>query len=221
MSINDLLLDAVNKNNPSGVRSALEDGADVNYRVLFGISMLMIAAGRGHTDVAQILLSEGADVNSEDNLGYTPLTVAQQGGHLDMIKLLKDNGGLSHTTKLSERLVQRQLNISFSCGKSDGRVKGLTTGLSLTGLGARISGSGLSYDEIKSMQGKTCSISFDEIDLGILPVPGRVTRVEKSYDSDYEAFVGIAFNPHSIFFSPDEIEILKEKIRKQVEQDFT
>lgn len=215
MSINDKLIEAVKRNDPSSIRRSVEEGADVNHRILFGIPALMIAAGKGYTASARALLEYGADVNAEDNFGYTSLNVAEKGGYTDLIKLLKEHGGLPKAAKLSERLIKRQLHISFSCGQPDCRIKGLTTGLSPTGLGARVSGPG--FEEIYSMRGKFCTVSFDEIDLGFLPVPGRVVRVEESYEPDYDAFVAIAFNPHSIFFNEDELKILEESIRSQLE----
>jgi ankyrin repeat protein len=43
------------------VKLLIEEGADVNARDDAGLTALMIALGRGHTDVAQFLIEAGAE----------------------------------------------------------------------------------------------------------------------------------------------------------------
>ena len=58
-----------------------------------GLSVLMIAAGRGHTDLVQKLLTHGADPNLLDaRAGGTALHKACQGGHLESVKALVEAG---------------------------------------------------------------------------------------------------------------------------------
>jgi ankyrin repeat protein len=51
-------------------------------------SPLMMAALRGHLEIAKTLIARDADVNKT---GWTPLHYAATGGHLEMIALLLDN----------------------------------------------------------------------------------------------------------------------------------
>ena len=51
-------------------------------------SPLMMAALKGHLDVARKLIERGADVNKP---GWTPLHYASTGGHVPMIELLLEN----------------------------------------------------------------------------------------------------------------------------------
>jgi uncharacterized protein len=51
-------------------------------------SPLMMAALKGHLDIAKKLIARGADVNKT---GWTPLHYAATNGHLDMIRMLLEN----------------------------------------------------------------------------------------------------------------------------------
>jgi uncharacterized protein len=51
-------------------------------------SPLMMAALKGHLDIARKLIARGADVNKT---GWTPLHYAATNGHLDMIRMLLEN----------------------------------------------------------------------------------------------------------------------------------
>jgi ankyrin repeat protein len=51
-------------------------------------SPLMMAALKGHLDIARRLIARGADVNKT---GWTPLHYAATNGHLDIIRLLLEN----------------------------------------------------------------------------------------------------------------------------------
>ena len=50
---------------------------------------LMVAAGRGHTDVVQTLLDYHADNTLKDVDGDTALSFAQRQGHGDVVRLIK------------------------------------------------------------------------------------------------------------------------------------
>jgi ankyrin repeat protein len=52
----------------------------------------MIAAGRGHLDVAQVLVKKGLDVNASSLDGVTALMIAASCGQSKMVKFLLDNG---------------------------------------------------------------------------------------------------------------------------------
>ena len=63
------------------------DSADYDNR-----TALMLAAVKGHCDVAVALLSAGADYGLHDNLRRCALMEACQGGHGDVIELLTRQG---------------------------------------------------------------------------------------------------------------------------------
>ena len=50
-----------------------EEGLDVNERDVGGLTPLMKAAARDHTEAIAVLLDNGADINATDNSGYTAL----------------------------------------------------------------------------------------------------------------------------------------------------
>ena len=69
-----------------------------------GDTALIVAAGKGHTDIVELLVGAGADVNKADKIGLTALMYAVQDGHADIMKLLfkaradvnqADSGGLT------------------------------------------------------------------------------------------------------------------------------
>jgi hypothetical protein len=61
---------------------------DVNKLNVADESPLMLAAIKGHLDLAEMLVKKWADINKA---GWTPLHYAASGGHLPIIKLLLEN----------------------------------------------------------------------------------------------------------------------------------
>lgn len=61
---------------------------DINKLNAADESPLMLAALKGHLDLAERLVKKGADVNKT---GWTPLHYAASGGHLPIIQLLLEN----------------------------------------------------------------------------------------------------------------------------------
>jgi ankyrin repeat protein len=61
---------------------------DVNKLNAADESPLMLAALKGHLDLAEMLVKKGADINKT---GWAPLHYAASGGHLPIIKLLLEN----------------------------------------------------------------------------------------------------------------------------------
>lgn len=66
------------------VRSLVDWGADVNYRVKTGWSPLMLAALHGRVSVAQQLVDRGADPDQVNGLDKTPFEIALSFKHKDM-----------------------------------------------------------------------------------------------------------------------------------------
>ena len=79
------------------LKRCLDQGADVNTANLKGVTLLMIAAGKGHAEVVQVLLAKAkpADVNARTaDDGVTPLMFAAVFGHLPIVQLLVEKGGV-------------------------------------------------------------------------------------------------------------------------------
>ena len=73
--------------------SALESGADLNYRgYMFNGTALHRASVRGHLLVVQLLVECGADINAVDNWNCAPLHDAACNGHLQVVKFLVGRG---------------------------------------------------------------------------------------------------------------------------------
>ncbi|QOD37972.1 ankyrin repeat domain-containing protein [Candidatus Wolbachia massiliensis] len=71
------------------VKFFLEKGADVNTKVLHGVTPLRVAAGNGHTETVNALLKvKGIDVNKTDHFGCTALHWAAQNGHTEVVRVL-------------------------------------------------------------------------------------------------------------------------------------
>ena len=61
-------------------------------RAYSGKTLLGIAAGNGHADIAHLLLERKADVDWVDRRGFTPLDWALSQGHTDLVHMLEDAG---------------------------------------------------------------------------------------------------------------------------------
>ena len=76
----------------SGVKAALELGADPNRGDFVGRTALMVAAEGNRTDAMRALLDAGADVNLEGAAGRTALGAAKAAGATEAIALLLASG---------------------------------------------------------------------------------------------------------------------------------
>ena len=94
----NLLLQAVDSDQPDMIKLLLQHGASVNQaRKGDGATALIRAADHGYLNVVKVLLEYDADVNqaTEWHLGattYTPLELAVRHGHNEVIKVLLENG---------------------------------------------------------------------------------------------------------------------------------
>jgi hypothetical protein len=73
------------------VRSAIE--ADIEVRERDGDTPMILAADRGHSNVAAVLPAHGAKVNARDNQGRTALYHASAAGHDRIAGMLGKRGG--------------------------------------------------------------------------------------------------------------------------------
>lgn len=81
------------KETDQGLYKDWEEGKfDVNHGfniLLYGkLTLLMIAAQNGHTNIVKILLEKGADINVEDYFGNTVLHLAARSGHEKTVEVL-------------------------------------------------------------------------------------------------------------------------------------
>lgn len=87
---------AVLKNKPADVETLLTSGADANAAVEmvpgFPTTLLIIAAGHNHLDIAKALLKHKAQVNKSGSFKETALMAAASKGHQDMVAFLLANG---------------------------------------------------------------------------------------------------------------------------------
>jgi ankyrin repeat protein len=75
------------------LRDLLTQGVGVDTRDDAGSTLLMLAAGRGHTKVARFLVEQGADIHTLDGqMGVTPLHRAAQSGDVVLLKLFLQGG---------------------------------------------------------------------------------------------------------------------------------
>jgi len=81
------------------VRALVEAGADVNARIFYGITPLMLAAGGGEGAVCEVLLEAGADVNATNDGGRTALQMAKERHWVDVINLLHEATGFVPETE--------------------------------------------------------------------------------------------------------------------------
>jgi ankyrin repeat protein len=92
------LVKAAERGNLADVQDALNGGADVNAKDIFGWTALMRASYGGYTygryaEVVKLLLDKGADVNIiKTDEGTTALMAASSGGYAEVVKLLLDKG---------------------------------------------------------------------------------------------------------------------------------
>ncbi len=82
---NELIL-AVKKKDPSKVKQALKNGADVHFK---NDEALWMASVNGLFEIVKVLLKSGADPNSQDG---APLVGASQYGYKEIVKYLLANG---------------------------------------------------------------------------------------------------------------------------------
>ena len=88
----DPLIEAVKRTDTAGVRTLLEQGADVNLRQGDGATALHWAAHRNDLETTAVLLGAGANANATNELGATPLWLACVSGSGALVERLLDAG---------------------------------------------------------------------------------------------------------------------------------
>ncbi|MEW6114724.1 MAG: ankyrin repeat domain-containing protein, partial [Thermodesulfobacteriota bacterium] len=90
--LDEQLLEAAKSGDVVKAESALQKGANPNYRDNDGWTALTWASSRGHHDVVTSLVNKGADVNARGEYVDTPLIVAAGGGYIEIMELLLAKG---------------------------------------------------------------------------------------------------------------------------------
>jgi len=90
---NDNLLSSAKDGNLKDVKTAIDNGADINYKSDVGDTALMLASEKGHKDIVEFLLKQdGIDINAKSNSEMTALMYASSDDYKDIVKLLIDAG---------------------------------------------------------------------------------------------------------------------------------
>ncbi|MBX7224164.1 MAG: ankyrin repeat domain-containing protein [Blastocatellia bacterium] len=84
--------------NPKNLKLLLVNGAKVDQKNAFGVTVLMNAVSGHQPDSVKLLLAAGANVNAQDNQGLSPLMFAAMDNNQEMVSLL-----LSHGAKINLR----------------------------------------------------------------------------------------------------------------------
>ncbi len=91
--INYKMLQAALDGDLQTVQNCLNVEANVNAKLdKEGYTALILAAWKGHTDIAKALIKAGADVNVKDNDERTALMMAGSARHLEVVEALIEAG---------------------------------------------------------------------------------------------------------------------------------
>ncbi|MEM7617554.1 MAG: ankyrin repeat domain-containing protein, partial [Pseudomonadota bacterium] len=114
----ELFIDAASKNKLNIVRHYIErNDININASTDFGITPLIGASHKGHTEIVQYLIEKGADINKSDIGKATPLHIAVRSGNIDVVKILLENDAdinlqdLDGWTPLSRSVINNDLAI--------------------------------------------------------------------------------------------------------------
>jgi len=107
---NDLLRDAVDRNDYNGVKRAIKLGADRNLQIdRDNETILWLAAAQGHMNSVKALVESGAEVNAYGGYGSgitTPLDEAENTGHHEIANYLKKHGAHNYSRRAPHAPVQ-------------------------------------------------------------------------------------------------------------------
>ncbi|XP_063406306.1 ankyrin repeat, SAM and basic leucine zipper domain-containing protein 1-like [Mytilus trossulus] len=86
-----------------GLKLSLQNGADIDYQDVNGVTALMRAAMWGHLEVCRLLIDTGCKIDITTlNSGYTALHWAAREGYLQITRCLVEQGGASPLIKTQE-----------------------------------------------------------------------------------------------------------------------
>lgn len=93
------LLTAASRDNASGVRAALAEGADIDARDNHGQTALLFAVQRNDLALALELIKRGADLNAEALNHDTPWLLAGALGRTEMLAAMLDTGTVDYAKR--------------------------------------------------------------------------------------------------------------------------
>ena len=88
IKIFESLWKAVRSNNIQEVKEILASGIEINDMSKNSQTVLHLAAGLGHDQIAKLLISNGAKIYAKDNSGFTPLHYAVWFNQLKIVEML-------------------------------------------------------------------------------------------------------------------------------------
>ena len=80
------LFTAIYYNDTQYLSFLIAEGANVNWANKDGITPLLQAAEKGHTECVKLLIAAEAEVNTAYKNGKTPLLLAAEKGHTECVK---------------------------------------------------------------------------------------------------------------------------------------
>lgn len=86
------VVDLVSKNDLKAVKTALDQGADINSQDKDGRSLLLIATVKKYIEMANLLVSYKADVNLQDHQSDSAFLYAGASGQTELVKLFLRSG---------------------------------------------------------------------------------------------------------------------------------
>ena len=122
------LIEAVQRGDQEGVRSLLEQQADVNASQPDGATALHWAAHRDDLETAQLLIGAGADVNAVNDYGVTVLSLASTNGSPGMVERLLGAGADPNAAHDSRPQRQRGIGNGSAGSRSQGECQRKTPG---------------------------------------------------------------------------------------------
>ena len=93
------LLTAASRDDPAGVRAALEAGAAIDARDDHGQTALLFAVQRDDRDLALDLIRRGADINAEAVNHDTPWLLAGALGRTELLAAMLDTGKVDYAKR--------------------------------------------------------------------------------------------------------------------------
>ena len=91
-SLDDQMLQAVEKGDFAVVLQLLDKGAHIDAQGKDGVTALIAASAMGKVDIVKQLLDKGASIDLKDNRGDTALNYAVMISNIEEAKLLLDKG---------------------------------------------------------------------------------------------------------------------------------
>ncbi len=85
------IINLVKKNDVNAVKTALQNGANVNTTDGNKRSLLLIATNNGNIEMAKLLVKYGADVNQQAENMDSPFLYAGASGQTELVKLFLEN----------------------------------------------------------------------------------------------------------------------------------